>query len=62
MKKFIYFSFVTVNIDFPQLFIEIKENASPTNALNTVSYMCKDLRHRCKWIPIEYDVRAYKMF
>lgn len=60
----IWFSFVTVNIDFPELYIEMDAHLSEANAsvnADTVSdksvwMRCKDLRHRCKWLPVHFDV------
>lgn len=56
--KFIcIFSFVAVNITLPQVFLEWDDNEDDTNGTIPVSYTCKDLRHKCKWIQVEYDVR-----
>lgn len=49
-------SFVTVDIPFPQLFIETDHSDVVENTTIIHSYLCKDLRHRCKWIEIEYEV------
>lgn len=53
-------SFVLVNIDFPQIFLEVNNPKDATTAKSTIqTFMCSDLRHRCQWFPVEYEVSTY---
>lgn len=40
--------------------MENDESLALTNATKPVWMMCKDLRHRCKWAQVEYDVSMQK--
>lgn len=53
------FSFVTVNISYPQLFVETDDNMATVNDTKPVWMICKDLRHRCKWTQVEFDVSKW---
>lgn len=48
--------FVTVNISYPQLYVELDENEPLMNESKPTVMLCKDLRHQCKYIQVEYDV------
>ncbi|XP_031641220.1 phosphatidylinositol-glycan biosynthesis class X protein [Contarinia nasturtii] len=48
-------SFVTVNITYPELYVEVNEDVPIPNDSKTTWMLCKDLRHRCKYIQVEYD-------
>lgn len=52
-------SFVTVNITYPELYVEVHENLPGTNTSKPVWMPCKDLRHRCQYVQMEYDVSIY---
>lgn len=54
------FSFVTVHINYPELYVESDEHLAIPNDTKPVWMMCKDLRHRCKWTQVEYDVSIHK--
>lgn len=56
------FSFVTVNIAYPELYVEVHENLPGTNTSKPVWMLCKDLRHRCQYVQMEYDVSIYCRF
>lgn len=49
-------SFVTVNITYPQLYVELNDDLPIKNASKPVWMLCKDLRHRCQYVQVEYDV------
>lgn len=49
-----------MNIDYPKLFIEANEEITTSNETEAESYMCEDLRHRCRWHQVEYDVSEIK--
>lgn len=40
--------------------MENDESLALPNATKPVWMMCKDLRHRCKWAQVEYDVSMQK--
>ncbi|XP_055320897.1 phosphatidylinositol-glycan biosynthesis class X protein [Sitodiplosis mosellana] len=48
-------SFVTVNIAYPELYVEVDDDLPVTNASKPVWMLCKDLRHRCQYVQVEYD-------
>lgn len=51
-----HFSFVNVSIDYPELYIETNDEINGLNATQAEWYTCEDIRHRCRWNQVEYDV------
>lgn len=56
-------SFASVNVSFPQLFIEWDDNEQSSNETKVVLYPCKDLQTRmCKYVESEFDVGSTIVF
>lgn len=54
-------SFVPVTIDFPEMFLEIADGDEITEADAIETFMCDDLRYRCRWKRVDYDVSGCRL-